>query len=82
MPETPRTNTPLISDGEIWDIEVIGNRAYYVGSFSSVRNNAPGNTTNYPTRRQIVAFNLTDRPRRRHLQPDHHRLARRGRGQP
>ena len=57
VPETPRTNTPLISTGEIWDIEVIGNRAFYVGSFSSVRNNAPGNTTNY-TQSQIVAFNL------------------------
>ncbi len=59
VPETPRTNTPMISDGEIWDIEVVGNRAFYVGSFSSVRNNANGNTTNYPNRRQIVAFNLT-----------------------
>lgn len=57
VPETPRTNVPLISDGEIWDIEVIGNRAFYVGSFSSVRNNAPGNTTSY-AQRQIVAFNL------------------------
>jgi PKD repeat protein len=57
VPETPRTNTPLISDGEIWDIEVIGNRAFYVGSFTSVRNNAPGNTTSY-AQSQIVAFNL------------------------
>ena len=57
VPEAPRTNTPLISDGEIWDIEVVGNRAFYVGSFSGVRNNAPGNTTSY-SQSQIVAFNL------------------------
>ena len=37
VPETPRTNVPLIPDGEIWDIETLGNRVYYVGSFTSAR---------------------------------------------
>ena len=27
VPNKPRTNTPLISGGEIWDIEVVGTRA-------------------------------------------------------
>src|SRR5690606_22035765 len=52
VPETPPTNSPLISQGEIWDIEVIGNRAFVVGGFSSARNTG-GSTTTY-NQRQIL----------------------------
>ena len=31
VPDTPRTNQPTITDGEIWDIEVVGNIAYVAG---------------------------------------------------
>ena len=35
MPDRPRTNTPRISSGEIWDIEVIPslNRVFIAGNF-------------------------------------------------
>ena len=42
--DMPRTNLPLISTGEIWDIEVVGNRVYVAGGFTSLRNQAAGNT--------------------------------------
>ncbi|HET6561886.1 MAG TPA: PKD domain-containing protein [Marmoricola sp.] len=38
VPDEPRTDTPLISDGEIWDIEVVGNRVFIAGSFTSIAN--------------------------------------------
>ncbi len=37
VPDTPRTNQPTITSGEIWDIEVVGQRVYVAGSFSSIR---------------------------------------------
>lgn len=37
VPDTPRTNQPTITSGEIWDIEVVGNRVYVAGTFSSIR---------------------------------------------
>lgn len=37
VPDTPRTNQPTITDGEIWDIEVVGNRVYIAGTFTSIR---------------------------------------------
>ncbi|HVG65192.1 MAG TPA: PKD domain-containing protein [Actinomycetota bacterium] len=43
VPSTPRTNTPRISTGEIWDIEVVGQRAFIAGTFSSLQNTT-GNT--------------------------------------
>lgn len=43
VPDTPRTNQPTITSGEIWDIEVVGNRAYVAGTFSSIRQ--PNNGT-------------------------------------
>ncbi|MDP9210247.1 MAG: hypothetical protein M3O65_17520, partial [Actinomycetota bacterium] len=43
VPSTPRTNTPRISTGEIWDIEVVGQRVFIAGTFSSLQN-ATGNT--------------------------------------
>ena len=37
----------VATTGEIFDLEYIGNRVFIAGSFSSIRNNAPGNTTTY-----------------------------------
>ena len=47
VPDAPRTNVPRITTGEITDIEYIGNRVFVAGSFTSIRNNASGNTTSY-----------------------------------
>ncbi len=38
VPQTPRTNTARISDGEISDIEVVGSRVYVAGTFTSIAN--------------------------------------------
>ena len=44
-PQTPRTNMPLITTGEITDFAVVGTKAYVAGGFTSARNQAAGNTT-------------------------------------
>lgn len=36
VPTTPRTDTPRISNGEIFDIEVVGTHVFVAGSFSSI----------------------------------------------
>jgi PKD repeat protein len=54
-PTRPRTNTPLISGGEIWDFEVVGTRAYVAGTFSSLQNAGGGTTVN---QRFLAAFNI------------------------
>ncbi|WP_436698934.1 PKD domain-containing protein [Nocardioides sp. BYT-33-1] len=46
VPDTPRTNQPTITSGEIWDIEVVGNRVYVAGSFTSIRQPNNGTTIN------------------------------------
>ncbi|WFE39401.1 Ig-like domain-containing protein [Micromonospora sp. WMMD998] len=38
MPTTPRADTPRINNGEITDIEVIGNRVFIAGTFTSITN--------------------------------------------
>lgn len=38
VPSTPRTDTPRITSGEIIDIEVIGNRVFIAGTFTSIAN--------------------------------------------
>ncbi|MFG1955111.1 hypothetical protein [Micromonospora sp. NPDC048830] len=38
VPGTPRNDVPRITDGEITDIEVIGNRVFVAGSFTSIAN--------------------------------------------
>ncbi|HEX5563060.1 MAG TPA: hypothetical protein VFX52_15580, partial [Nocardioidaceae bacterium] len=43
VPQTPRTNTPMISNGEILDIAVAGDHAYVAGSFTTIANKT-GNT--------------------------------------
>jgi PKD repeat protein len=47
VPDKPRTNTPRISNGEIWDIEVIPslNRVFIAGSFTSIANTITPTTT-------------------------------------
>ncbi|MEV7431806.1 PKD domain-containing protein [Nocardioides sp. NPDC092400] len=47
VPDTPRTNMPYIANGEIWDIEFVGNRAYVAGTFTTIANRANGSTTTY-----------------------------------
>ncbi len=45
VPNTPRTNTPRINNGEIWDIEVVPslNRVFIAGNFTNLQNTT-GNT--------------------------------------
>ena len=57
VPETPRTDMPKISKGEIWDIEVVGKRVFVAGTFSSIQNQRSGNTTTY-TRPGLASYNL------------------------
>ncbi len=56
--DTVRTNFPRITDGEIFDLAYIGNRVYVAGGFTSIRNNATGNTTTY-SQRYLAAFDMT-----------------------
>jgi PKD repeat protein len=58
VPETVRTNMPRITSGEITDLEYIGNRVFVAGTFTSIRNNASGNTTLYG-QAYLASFNLT-----------------------
>lgn len=57
VPDTADATMPRITEGEIWDIEVIGDTAYVVGGFSQLQNNAPGNTTTVP-QALLAAFDL------------------------
>jgi PKD repeat protein len=54
VPNKPRTNTPFIGSGEIWDFEVSGTRVYVAGTFTSLQN--PGGTT--VNQRFLAAFNI------------------------
>jgi hypothetical protein len=54
VPNKPRTNTPFIGSGEIWDFEVSGTRVYVAGTFSSLQN--PGGAT--VNQRFLAAFNI------------------------
>ena len=47
VPETPRLDMPKISNGEIWDIEVVGNRVFIAGTFTTIQNQRPA--TRRPT---------------------------------
>ena len=58
VPDTPNTTMPRISSGEIWDIEVVGNRAFVAGGFTSLPNRTGTNTTTV-NQRYLAAFNLT-----------------------
>ncbi|QNE21465.1 PKD domain-containing protein [Kribbella qitaiheensis] len=56
VPDIPRTNMPQIDDGEIWDIEIVGNRVYVAGGFTSIRNTT-GTTTSIP-QANLAAYDL------------------------
>jgi PKD repeat protein len=56
-PQTPRTDFPKISDGEIFNIIVVGKRVFVAGSFTSIANNTSTNTTSY-NQAGLAAFNL------------------------
>lgn len=61
VPERPRRNTPRISTGEIWDMEVVGTgdaaRVFIAGSFTSAANTInPTTTVNQP---YLLSYNLT-----------------------
>ena len=55
VPSTPRTNTPRISTGEIWDIEVVGHRVFIAGTFTSLQNTT-GNTA-VVNQRYLASYN-------------------------
>ncbi|HZN19455.1 MAG TPA: delta-60 repeat domain-containing protein [Micromonosporaceae bacterium] len=38
VPTTPRTDVPRITNGQIYDIEVVGNRVFIAGTFTSIAN--------------------------------------------
>ena len=59
VPDRPRTNTPLISGGEIWDIEVIPqlNRVFIAGNFTSLANTVSPTTT--INQANLASYNLT-----------------------
>ena len=78
VPDKPRTDTPRISNGEIWDIEVVPqlNRVFIAGSFTSIQNNTSNNTTTY-NQAGLASYNLTTGLVDTQLPPD---LQRRRRG--
>src|SRR5205085_10517550 len=58
VPDTAHTDMPKISDGEIFDIKVVGSRVFIAGSFTKIQNQRSGNTTSY-TRTGLASYNLT-----------------------
>jgi PKD repeat protein len=58
VPSTPRTNTPRISTGEIWDIEVVGQRVFIAGTFSSLQNTTGANTA-VVNQRYLASYNYS-----------------------
>ena len=56
VPAIPRTDTPRIGNGEIWDIEVVGNRVFIAGSFTSLANKT-GNTTRF-NQRYLASYSI------------------------
>jgi hypothetical protein len=60
VPDRPRTNTPRIGNGEIWDMEVVGSgdaaRVFIAGTFTSAANTISPTTT--VTQPHLLAYNL------------------------
>ncbi|HET8615447.1 MAG TPA: PKD domain-containing protein [Actinomycetales bacterium] len=56
VPDVPRQDTPRISNGEIWDIEVVGNRVFIAGSFTSIAD--VSGTTAPLGQRYLAAYNI------------------------
>ena len=57
VPQDVRANMPRIPNGEILDMAVSGNRVFIAGTFTSIQNQAQGNTTSYP-QAGLASFNL------------------------
>ena len=57
VPGTVRTTTPVITTGEITDLEYIGDRVFVAGTFATVRNNTATNKTSY-TQPSLMSFDL------------------------
>ena len=59
VPDKPRANTPRISTGEIWDIEVVPqlNRVFVAGGFTSAQNTT-GTDTAVFNQSQLLSYNL------------------------
>ena len=57
VPDVPRKDTPRIGNGEIWDIEVVGNRVFIAGSFTSLANTTGANRTTV-SQRYLAAYNI------------------------
>jgi len=55
--DTPRTDVPRIMNGDITDLEVIGNRIFIAGTFTSIQNNTANNTTTY-NQRWLASYNM------------------------
>ena len=57
VPDTPRTDLPKITNGEIWDIELAGDRVFVAGTFTTITNNRVGDTTSY-NQPYLASYNL------------------------
>lgn len=57
VPETANSSMPRIDAGEIWDIEVVGDRAFVAGGFSSLANRTTNNT-NTVNQAYLASFDL------------------------
>lgn len=57
VPGTPRNDVPRITDGEITDLEVIGNRVFIAGSFTSI-SDVGGTALAQPS---LASYNLDTR---------------------
>ncbi|HYN74786.1 MAG TPA: hypothetical protein VEV13_01160, partial [Candidatus Limnocylindria bacterium] len=57
VPDVPRRDTPRIINGEIWDIEVVGNRVYIAGTFTSIAD--VSGTTTPLAQASLAAYDLT-----------------------
>jgi hypothetical protein len=57
VPEAPRTDLPKISNGEIYDMVVLGDRVFIAGTFTSIQNQRPTNTTTYD-QAGLASYNL------------------------
>ena len=57
VPQVARTDMPRISNGEIFDIEVVGNRVFVAGTFTSIQNQRSNNTASY-AQAGLASYNL------------------------
>src|SRR4051794_293852 len=56
-PDVPRTDTPKIGTGQIWDLEVVGDRVFIAGTFTSIANTTATNNTSYE-QPGLASYNL------------------------